>query len=84
GDNVLNVYEMSRGDLKIWRDANSNRITDPGELISLWKLNVAEISLEHEVTNDVDENGNFHTLQGSYTKSDGSVHDLTDVFFVSE
>jgi hypothetical protein len=80
GDGVVDAKDGAFSELQVWRDADSDGVTDDGELISLSQVGVASLSLAYQVT-DVVQNGNVHALQGSYTSADGRQHEMTDVFW---
>ena len=44
-DSVIDAQDARFGDLRVWRDANVNGVTEPGELFSLATLGVLEIPL---------------------------------------
>lgn len=57
GDNVIDEKDEIFNKLKIWKDKNSNGITDEGELSSLADNNIKSIDLNYkEIT--IDENSN--------------------------
>jgi len=67
-------------DLRVWVDANSDGVTDPGELRSLQEAGIRRISLTAEPSATISE-GNVVGLLGVFERSDGSVGDLADVWF---
>ncbi len=79
-DGVMNSLDDSFDELKVWRDLNSDGITQQGELFSLAEAGVSEISLNSEITN-VDSNGNTVGLLGHYIDSSGARQQLADVWF---
>jgi hypothetical protein len=62
-------------DLRVWVDANSNGVTDGGELKTLAALNIVSIGTGKTAVNVADENGNLNTFKGNYTTSSGEVVD---------
>lgn len=70
--------------LRVWRDQNSNAITDSGELLRLEATNTRSLLLRFQSSNDKDLNGNEHREKGSYLKTNGSLGALTDVWFVRD
>ena len=57
GDNVIDEKDEIFNKLKIWKDKNSNGITDEGELSSLADNNIKSTDLNYkEIT--IDENSN--------------------------
>ena len=68
-------------DLRVWRDSNSNAISESEELLTLDRLQIASLALEHHTSSFVDFQGNQHRLVGSYRSNDGRTLALTDVWF---
>ena len=81
-DGVINVKDEVFSELQIWVDADHDGLTDQGELKSLLELNVASLSLNSQQGTQID-NGNLLGLTSSWTGSEGTMHDLADVFFAS-
>jgi len=46
------------GKLRLWRDANQNGISDPGELHGLWESGIEGISLDYRSARHRDQYGN--------------------------
>ena len=82
-DGVINQEDDAFDELQVWKDLNSDGITNDGELISLAEANIKEISLSNEVDDTID-NGNTIGLKGSYTNSDGKEEEISDVWFSYE
>ena len=82
-DGVINQEDDAFDELQVWKDLNSDGITNDGELISLAEANIKEISLENEVDDTID-NGNTIGLKGTYTNSDGEEEEISDVWFSYE
>jgi hypothetical protein len=61
-------------------DANSDGVTDAGELHTLSDFGITSMNLAYTHTDTVD-NGNLLALSSSYTTSDGQTHDMADVWF---
>ena len=68
-DGVINVEDEAFSELQVWQDSNVNAMVDEGELMSLVQWDISEISLESEMMDTVDEYGNLHLYEGSYTKT---------------
>ena len=75
GDKVIDSQDAIYADLKIWRDLNSNGLSEANELQSLEDVGVESLNLTYAHASSIDENGNEHRQQGSYVDSDG-VHRL--------
>ena len=80
-DGLIDKNDDKFKDLKIWQDANSNGISDEGELKSLDELGIASLSLNHNEVNEDLGGGNTLSLKGSYTKKDGTAHSMGDLNF---
>lgn len=81
GDGVVNAEDDRFAELKIWQDSNGNHQTDEGELKTLVEAGVAELSVDYVEIPEMDANGNLHLERSSATLADGSVVDMTDVYF---
>jgi len=71
-------------DLRVWVDANSNAITDGGELRTLSSLGIESIATGKTTGSGADANGNINTFKGNYTKASGEVVDGTRSFNLVE
>lgn len=80
-DGLIDKNDDKFKDLKIWQDANSNGISDEGELKSLDELGIASLSLNHNEVNEDLGGGNTLTLKGSYTKTNGQTMLMGDINF---
>lgn len=80
GDNVIDDRDSSFGDIKVWQDANSDGVTQDGELKSLAELGIEAIGLDADDTyREVD--GNTVYADGNFTKSDGGTGSYAGVSF---
>ena len=84
GDGVVNSQDEAFNELKVWKDSNSDGITQDGELLSLEEAGVSEISVSSEQTSTIDESGNKIGLEGSYKDENGKEKDIADVWFSYE
>jgi hypothetical protein len=80
-DGQINNRDAIWNQLRVWRDRNSNAITDSGELLRLEAANTKSLQLRYTKSNEVDANGNAHREKGSYERSNGQRAALTDVWF---
>jgi len=80
-DNVFNANDLAWNEVKVWIDANSNGISEEGELISIEEAGIVSISLVYQNINIVDAQGNSHRQISTVTMEDGSVVDAVDVWF---
>jgi hypothetical protein len=67
--------------LRVWKDANSNGLTDTGELLTLQQAGVGSLSLSYTTGTAVDAQGNSRLQPGSYTTTQGATRQMTDVWF---
>ena len=79
-DGVINSEDDKFDELQVWKDLNSDGITNENELISLEESGVSEISLTSEESSKVD-NGNIIGLEGTYKDLEGNDKEMADVWF---
>jgi len=79
-DGVINMSDAEFKDLQIWVDSNHDGISQASELHSLQSLGVAELHLKATQT-AVNNNGNWIFLDSTYTGTDGTSHQMSDVWF---
>ncbi|MGL3608504.1 DUF5801 repeats-in-toxin domain-containing protein [Rhizobium sp. G187] len=80
GDGRIDAQDAAFSALKIWVDANSNGISDEGELATLADYGVTEISLAADQTNGA-EDGQTIFSEGEFTFTDGSTGSFIEVSF---
>ncbi len=80
-DGVIDNRDTAYASLRVWKDANQNGVVDTGELLTLSGAGVANIRTSYQNISAVDENGNHHLQAGKFTRSDGSVSSIEDVWF---
>jgi hypothetical protein len=78
GDGVMDAQDAQFNQLRVWVDANSNGVTDAGELRTLAEAHIASINLAAN-HNSVQQNGNVVQAFSTYTTTDGSTHEVADV-----
>lgn len=83
-DGVIDANDAAYANLRVWKDADGDGITDEGELLTLEEAGIARIALNYTNTATTDANGNQHLQTGSFTRSDGSTATITDVWFQSD
>jgi hypothetical protein len=82
GDGVIDARDARFGELRLWNDRNGDGISQPAELVPLGRK-VRSLGLGRVVNPAaVDRFGNDLTLQGKFTRLDGSSGLMVDVFFV--
>jgi hypothetical protein len=78
-DGKIDAQDAVFKELKVWRDANGDGVSQTGELHSLADLGIVSFNLK-ATTGYAVENGNLHGLVSSFTTADGAVHALDDVW----
>jgi hypothetical protein len=78
-DGKITAADAHFSELKVWVDANSNGVVDPGELKSLASLGIVELDLTYKTTS-VGDNGNLIGAISSYKTADGKTHEMADVW----
>jgi DNA polymerase III psi subunit len=79
-DGVINNLDAVYNELGVWVDANQDGLTQAGEIHSLRSLHIAQLNLNASHT-AVNNNGNWVTLDSTYTTTDGTTHEMADVWF---
>ncbi|MFI3135321.1 MAG: hypothetical protein QX197_00935, partial [Methylococcaceae bacterium] len=82
GDNKIDLTDSMFAKLLIWQDANSDGVSDTGELHSLSSLNIASLNVANTEIAQV-QNGNTLGLLSSFTTTDNQIHELIDVWFAT-
>ncbi|MEB3183695.1 MAG: calcium-binding protein, partial [Cyanobacteriota bacterium] len=80
-DGQVDPRDREWGSLRVWIDRNADASSDPGELHDPLSLGVRSLLTGWRDSTHVDAQGNQHRQLGSYRHSDGSLRDLTDVWF---
>jgi protocatechuate 3,4-dioxygenase beta subunit len=81
GDGLVDAHDERFAELRIWRDANSNGVTDAGELLSLHDAGVTSLTVHYTELPFLDANDNLHLERSNATLASGKSVDLTDVYF---
>jgi hypothetical protein len=58
GDGVIDAHDAVFASLRLWRDANHNGLSEPGELRGLADLGLKSIDLDYKESKRTDEHGN--------------------------
>jgi hypothetical protein len=77
-DGKIDAQDAQFSQLRVWVDANSDGITDAGELRGLVDVGVVNINLSAD-HNSVQQNGNVVQAFSTYTSADGQAHEVADV-----
>jgi Ca2+-binding RTX toxin-like protein len=80
-DGVINTDDLIYSDLRVWKDLNSNGISDDGELFTLVEAGVKSIVLSFSEQLVTDSNDNQHLQFGQYLDITGVSHSIEDVWF---
>jgi hypothetical protein len=70
-------------ELKLWVDANTDGVTDAGELMSLSSYGVASLGLD-ALSTSRSEHGNNVILESSWTDKDGVSHQFADLTLITD
>jgi hypothetical protein len=79
-DGHIDARDAHFADLRLWVDADGDAVTDAGELRTLAEAGVTSLNVAYARSASV-QNGNLLDGSGSFTKADGSVGAMTDVWF---
>ncbi len=80
-DGVVDALDAQFGDLQVWRDLNTDGVTQDGELFSLDSLNIASFALTSEQLGLTTSNNNELRARGEFTYDDGSTGDIYEIIF---
>jgi hypothetical protein len=84
GDGKVDANDSAYASLRVWKDLNSDGVTEDGELITLEQAGVQSLNVRYTDQGTgatKDAQGNQHQQLGSYTKADGSTQQMDDVWF---
>jgi VCBS repeat-containing protein len=79
-DGKVDTQDAQFNQLRVWVDADSDGVTDAGELRSLADQGIASIDLAAD-GRSVQQNGNVVQAFSTYTTTDGVTHEVADVGF---
>jgi hypothetical protein len=82
-DGMLSNADAAFADLRVWVDANSDGVSETGELRTLSSLGITQIST-NAVAELSKDNGNLIGLTSTYQTADGETHAAADVWFVAD
>lgn len=71
-DGKIDSSDAVFSQLRVWKDADQDAVTDAGELISLTDLNITSISVVPVTATKDLGNGNRTTASATFTRADGS------------
>jgi hypothetical protein len=82
GDLLLNADDAAFEELLVWKDQDSDGITDEGELFTLAEMEITELSLQ-TIRNPQTDQGNYIEVQSLYTMASGEQRVMADVWFLT-
>ena len=80
---MINGQDAAFGQLQVWTDDNADGVSQEAELHTLDSLGITQLDLAAE-KNLSQDNGNIIGLTSSYQTSDGSSHQMADVWFIAD
>jgi len=80
-DGVVNHLDANWGNLRVWRDLNSDGISQSEELLSLEEAGITGLNVAKTNTTQTLANGNSIRGTGTYIKEDGATGVMGDVYF---
>jgi hypothetical protein len=72
GDGILDASDPAFAELKLWRDASQDGVSQGGEFISLTDAGIVSLNLTNLLKNQRLSNGNTLSREGSFTRADGT------------
>ena len=81
-DGLIDSQDEAFSSLAIWRDANTDGLTNAGELLTLAQHDIASLNLSYSESDRVD-NGNQLRLVSNYTTTDGTSYEMVDVWLTT-
>ncbi|WNJ88715.1 hypothetical protein [Bosea sp. 685] len=82
-DGVIDAKDAIFADLKIWRDLDSDGITDAGELQTLAEAGITSISLTRTDVQGTNA-GHDRGFAGSFTRADGTTGSAETIYFQTD
>lgn len=84
GDSIINQYDDPWDDLLVWQDANSDAVSQSGELVTLASLGVVSIDLAGVQASSSTINGNPISHTSTFRYSNGTTDAIADAWFVHD
>ncbi|MCW2313018.1 EF-hand domain-containing protein [Rhodoferax antarcticus] len=72
GDGVIDASDPAFAELKLWRDASQDGISQGGEFITLAEADIVSLNLANTLKNQGLANGNTLSREGSFTRANGT------------
>ena len=83
-DGRVDANDAAFAQLRVWKDADNDGVTDAGELLTLTAAGVQSIATAYTELTSVDLSGNEHLQTGNYVTTAGPTRKVDDVWFVSK
>ena len=80
-DGVVDAKDSAFAALRVWKDADSDGVTDAGELLTLDEAGVKSLKVGYTNANTIDAQGNAHRQLGSFETTAGATRAMNDVWF---
>lgn len=84
GDLIIDANDDDWDDLRIWKDANGDAITDEGELLTLASLDIVSIDLAGVSPSTSTISGNPISHTSTFKYANGSTDSIVDAWFVHD
>ena len=82
-DGVIDANDEKFSSLGVWKDNNSNGVSETGEIRTLSELGIVSLNLNSSPGTEM-QHGNTLGLVSSFTTADGQQHQLVDVWLLKE
>jgi len=83
GDDKFDANDTNFVNVRVWRDIDSDGVSDSGELFTLSELGSVSIDLNYSTQNTVMSDGNRSIAVSTFTKTDGTVGKIDDIDFIA-
>ncbi|SHI32210.1 Hemolysin-type calcium-binding repeat-containing protein, partial [Clostridium cavendishii DSM 21758] len=80
-DGKIDKQDSIYSKLRVWRDLVQDGISENNELFTLEELGIESIDLYSKNINSKMDSGTIEVNRGSYTKKDGSKHNISELLF---
>lgn len=84
GDLVIDANDDDWDDLRVWKDANGDALTDAGELLTLASLDIVSIDLAGVSPSTSTISGNPISHTSTFKYANGSTDSIVDAWFVHD
>jgi Ca2+-binding RTX toxin-like protein len=83
-DGIINSLDTSWSELKVWKDTNSNGVSEAGELHNLTEMGIIGFNLGYDTVFQRDANGNTLAFAGTFVKQDGTLGAAGSMLFARD